>query len=179
MPPKFGKEDYQKPSISELRALGIGVMTSGNKLDLIAYCPQNGRCPHCNSAFISANSVGKRKLCYAVPWPKTIVGVDVRCGKCKKHFMTHDSSYVATLPTSDQLKRDFVSGKGNGCHISLLRLLRSGLTVVQVERYVEDEVREHYLQMKGKYVELWDKVRMRGLPNYYHKMNCFDLFIYR
>ena len=43
---------------------------------------------------ITANSVGKRKLCYAIPWPKSIVGVDMKCGRCKKHFMTHDPSYV-------------------------------------------------------------------------------------
>ena len=82
----------------------------------------------------------------------------MRCSKCNKHFMTHDVSYVDTLPSKKQIKREFVTAKGNGSHISLLRLLRSGLTVAQVERYVEDEVREHYLQMKAEYVELWDKV---------------------
>ena len=74
--------------------------------------------------------------------------------------MTHDFSYVDTLPSEEQVQRDFVSGKGNGSHISLLRLLRSGLTVAQVERYAEDEVREHYLRLKSKYIELWDKVRI-------------------
>ena len=34
----------------------------------------------------------------------------------------------------------------------------AGLTVAQVECYIEDEVQEHYLQMKAKYIELWDKV---------------------
>ena len=53
---------------------------------------------------------------------------------------------------------EFLTGKGNGSHISLLRLLRSGLTVAQVERYIEDEVREQYLQMKAKFIDLWDKV---------------------
>ena len=57
--------------------------------------------------------------------------------------MTHDTNYVDTLPSEKQ-KREFVTTKGNGSHISLLRLLRSGLTVAQVERYVEDEVREHW-----------------------------------
>jgi hypothetical protein len=84
--------------------------------------------------------------------------MDMKCSKCKKHFMTHDPSYVDTLPTADQVKREFVAGKGNGCHISLLRMLRSGLTVAQVQRYVQDEVHEHYLQLKAKYIELWDKV---------------------
>lgn len=32
------------------------------------------------------------------------------------------------------------------------------MTVAQVERHTEDEVREHYLQMKAKYIDLWDKV---------------------
>lgn len=72
--------------------------------------------------------------------------------------MTHDTAYVDTLPSSEQMKREFVTGKGNGSHISLLRLLRSGLTVAQVERYVEDEVREQYLQMKAKFIDLWVKV---------------------
>ena len=54
--------------------------------------------------------------------------------------------------------REFVSSKGNGTHISLLRLLRSGLTVAQVERYIDDEVRQHYLMLKSRYIELWDKV---------------------
>ena len=30
--------------------------------------------------------------------------------------------------------------------------------MAQVERYVEDEVWEHYLLLKAKYIELWDKV---------------------
>lgn len=72
--------------------------------------------------------------------------------------MTHDTAYVDTLPSSEQLKREFVTGKGNGSHISLLRLLRSGLTVAQVERYVEDEVQEQYLQMKAKFIDLLVKV---------------------
>ena len=75
-----------------------------------------------------------------------------RCPHCI--FMTHDSSYVDTLPTTEQIKREFVSCKGNGSHISLRQLLRSELTVAQVERYIEDEVQEHYLQMKAKYIEL-------------------------
>ena len=61
-----------------------------------------------------------------------------RCPHCI--FMTHDSSYVDTLPTTEQIKREFVSCKGNGSHISLRQLLRSELTVAQVERYIEDEV---------------------------------------
>ena len=82
----------------------------------------------------------------------------MRCNKCKKHFMTHDPNYVNTLPSEEQVKREFVTTKGNGSHICLLRLLRAGLTVAQVERYIEDEVREHYLLLKSKYVDLWDKV---------------------
>lgn len=132
--------------------------TSPGKLDLLMYCPLNGRCPHCRSSLITANGVGKRKLCYAVPWPKSIVGIDVKCTKCKKHFMTHDPKYVATLPTADQLKMEFVSGKGNGTHISLIKLLRSGATVALVERYAEGEVREHYFKMKEDYLNLWDRV---------------------
>ena len=61
-------------------------------------------------------------------------------------------------PSAEQVKQEFVTAKGNGSHISLQQLLRSGLTVGQVERYIEDEVWEHYLQMKAKYIELWDKV---------------------
>ena len=82
----------------------------------------------------------------------------MRCSKCKKHFMTHDPNYVDTLPSEEQVKREFVTTKGNGSHICLLHLLRSGLTVAQVERYMEDEVTEHYLLLKSKYVDLWDKV---------------------
>ena len=159
VPPKFDRSDFQSPTISELRAIGIGIKTFPGKLDLLVYCPLKGRCPHCKSALITANSVGKRKLCYAIPWPKTIVGVDMRCGKCKKHFMTHDTNYVDTLPSEEQ-QREFVTTKGNGSHISLLRLLRSGVTVAQVERYVKDEVWEHYLLLKSKYIELWDKVSL-------------------
>ncbi len=160
MPPKFDKTDFQSLTIGELRAIGIGTKTSPGKLDLLVYCPLKGRCPHCKSALIATNSVGKRKLCYAVPWPKTIIGVDMRCGRCKKHFMTHDPSYVDTLPSAEQVKREFVTGKGNGSYSSLLRLMRSGLTVAQVVRYIETELQEHYLQMKAKYIELWDKVRI-------------------
>lgn len=56
------------------------------------------------------------------------------------------------------MKRDFVCCKGNGTHISVLRLLRSGLTVAQVERLIADEVQEHYLRMKENFLDLWDKV---------------------
>ena len=72
--------------------------------------------------------------------------------------MTHDHSYVVTVPSEQQVRHEFVSGKGNGSHISLLRLLRSGFTVAQVKRYAEDEVRQHYLHLKSKYIQLWDKV---------------------
>ena len=97
IPPTFTNQDYQAPTIRELRATKIGVVSSPGKLDLIIYCPLNGRCPHCNSTLINTNSVGKKKLCYAVPWPKTIVGIDMRCVKCSKHFMTHDPKYVETF----------------------------------------------------------------------------------
>ena len=72
--------------------------------------------------------------------------------------MTHDTKYVDTLPSAEQIKGEFIMAKSNGSHISLLRLLRSGMTVAQVQRYIEDEVREHYLQMKANYIDLWDKV---------------------
>ena len=87
----------------------------------------------------------------------------MRCSRCKKHFMTHDTKYVDTLPSAEQIKKEFVTAKGNGSHTSLLRLLRSGMTVAQLERYIEDEVRECYLQMKAKYIDLWDKVFMKLL----------------
>ena len=32
------------------------------------------------------------------------------------------------------------------------------MTVAQVQWYMEDEVQEHYLQMKANYINLWDKV---------------------
>lgn len=160
VPLKFDRSNFQSPTIGELRSIRIGLKTSPGKLDLVVYCPLGGRCPHCKSSIISANSVGKRKLCYAIPWPRTIVGVDMRCGKCNKHFMTHNPSYVDTLPSEDQVKREFVTGKGNATDISLIRMLRSGLTVAQVERYIEDEVRQHYLRLKSEYLELWDKVHV-------------------
>ena len=47
---------------------------------------------------------------------------------------------------------------GYGTHIVIVQLLRSGMTVAQVERFMEDQVREHYLMQKSKYIELWDKV---------------------
>ena len=31
--------------------------------------------------------------------------------------MTHDPRYVDTLTSADQIKRDFVTGKGNGSHM--------------------------------------------------------------
>ena len=175
VPPKFDKKDFQTPTISELRVIGIGTITSPRQLDLLVYCPLKGKCPHCKSALITANSVGKRKLCYAIPWPKTIVGVDMKCGNCKKHFMTHDTKYVDTLPSAEQVKRQFVTAKGSGSHISLLRLLRSGLTVAQVERYVEDEIQEHYLQMKAKYIELWDKVFTTKIYIVFFAITCCEM----
>lgn len=98
VPPIFDRSAFQAPTIGMLRAIGVGTKTVPGKLDLIVYVPLKGRCPHCDSCLILANSVGKRKLCYDIPWPKTIVGADMRCSKCKKHFMSHDSKYVDTLP---------------------------------------------------------------------------------
>ena len=158
VPPKFDKSDFQALHIQQLRTIEIGVKTSPGLLDMIVYCPLKGRCPYCQSTLIHANSVGKPKLCYAVPWPKCVVGVDMKCTSCKKHFMTLDSSYISTLPSVQQVKQDFVGGKGNATHVSLIQLLRSGSTVSQLEQYIEDCVREHYLRLKSEYLELWDKV---------------------
>jgi len=66
--------------------------------------------------------------------------------------MSHDTRYIESLPLEVQVKH------GNGTHVSILRLLRSGLTVAQVERYLESEVYEHYLQLKQGYVQLWEQV---------------------
>ena len=123
MPPKLDRSDFQSPTISELRAIGIGTKSSPGKLDLSVYCPLMGRCPHCKSTLIAANSVGKRKLCYTIPWPKTIIGADMRCSRCKKHFMKHNTKYVDTLLSAEQIKREFVMAKGKGSHTSLLRSL--------------------------------------------------------
>ncbi len=102
-PPKFDKSNFQ-------------------------YCPMSGRCPHCNSMMISANSVGSHKLIYAIRWPKSLVDIDMRCGKCKKHWLSHDPKYVSTLPMSVQLQQTCISTKGNGTDLSLIRMLRSGMT---------------------------------------------------
>lgn len=67
--------------------------------------------------------------------------------------------YVQSLPTGEQLKREFVATKGNGTHISLIRLLRSGMTVAQMERFAQSEIWAEYLRRKAKYVEEWDKVK--------------------
>ena len=158
MPPKFNKSGMQSPTRAEIRSIRIGLKKSPGKLDLIVYCPLNGRCPYCKSALISINTVGKTKLCYGVPWSKSIVGANMKCSQCKKHFMMHDSSYTDSLPLEEQIKQEFVTGKGNGSHISLLRLLRSGLAVVQVQRYSEDEVRQHFHFLKSEFLDLWDKV---------------------
>lgn len=47
--------------------------------------------------------------------------------------MTQDLAYISTLTSHDQIKREFVSGKGNCTDLSIIRLLRTGLTVAQVE----------------------------------------------
>ena len=47
--------------------------------------------------------------------------------------------YVESLPSGEQLKRDFVCTKGRGTCMSLIRLLRS-MTVAQVERYTEGQI---------------------------------------
>ena len=171
IPPKFDRIDYQSPRIGELRQISIGMKTESGKLDLLVYCPTTGRCPYCKSSLIVANSVGKRKLCYSIPWPKTVVGLDMRCKKCKKHFMTHDPLYISTLSSHNQIKCD--GGKGNCTHMSIIRLLRSGLTVAQVERYITAEVQEHYLKLKSQFVELWDKVYT------YNTYNCICTSYYK
>ena len=58
-----------------------------------------------------------------------------------------------TLPSSEQFQREFVTAKGNGSHVSLLRLLRSGMTVAQVQCYIEGEVQKHYLKLKANYID--------------------------
>ena len=82
----------------------------------------------------------------------------MKCSQCKKHFMMHDTSYTDSLPSEEQIKQEFMTGKGNGSHISLLLLLRSGLTVVQVQHYIEDKVRQHYYFLKSEFLDLRDKV---------------------
>ena len=72
--------------------------------------------------------------------------------------MMHDTSYTDSLPSEEQIKQEFMTGKGNGSHISLLLLLRSGLTVVQVQHYIEDKVRQHYYFLKSEFLDLRDKV---------------------
>lgn len=119
VPPKCDWSEFQSPTISELRAIDIGIKTFPGNQDLLVYCPLKGRCPHCKFALITANSVGKWKLCYAIPQQKSIVGGDMRCSKCKKHFMTHDPKYVNTLPSAEQIKQESAATKGNGSHISL------------------------------------------------------------
>lgn len=79
--------------------------------------------------------------------------------------MTHGTKYVDTLPSAEQIK----SLSGNGSHISLLRLLHSGMTVAQEERYIKVEVWERYIQMKAKYINLWDKVFMEVLIVFYYR----------
>lgn len=32
------------------------------------------------------------------------------------------------------------------------------MTVAQVERYAEGQIREHYLRLKSEYIQVWDKV---------------------
>ena len=110
--------------------------------------PSNKETPHCNSVLTTANSVGKLKLCYAIPWSKTIAGVDMRCGKCSTHFITHYLRYINTLPSDQQIKCDFIFSKGNGSNISLLCFLRLGLMVAQVEWYTGDEVQQHCFMLK-------------------------------
>ena len=63
--------------------------------------------------------------------------------------MMHDPSYVDTLRSDQQINREFISSKGNRNDTSLLRLLRLGLTVDQVERYIKDEVRQHFFMLKS------------------------------
>ena len=100
----------------------------------------------------------------------------MKCSQCKKHFMTHDTSYTDSLPSEEQIKQEFVTGKGNGSHISLLRLLRSELTVAQVQRYIEDEVRQHYYFLKSEFLDLWDKALCSSSckPTLWH----FQLLLY-
>ena len=70
---------------------------------------------------------------------------------------------METLLTAEQIKWEYVTAKGNDSHTSLLCLLWSGLTVAQFQWVIEDEVREHYLMLKSKYIELWDKVLLTTL----------------
>ncbi len=54
---------------------------------------------------------------------------------------------IKTLTISEQIKCEFVSGKGYATHVSNIRMLRSGMTAAQVQRYKVSELREHYLAM--------------------------------
>lgn len=160
VPPRFDRRDIQSPPLSELRAIGIRTKICLGKLDLLVYCPLEGRCPHCKSVLSKANPVSKQKLWYAILWPKTMWQV----------LMTHNTMWTPSLQQNRSSQSLSQQGVCHGSHISLQQLLQSGLTVAQVERYIEDEVWEHYLQMKAKYIELWDKV--------FSKVS-FWLFIFR
>ena len=73
--------------------------------------------------------------------------------------MTYDEKYEASLPSAVQLERQFITSKGAyATDMSIIRLLRSGSSVAQVERFVEAEIRQHYFALKADYIATWDKV---------------------
>ena len=54
--------------------------------------------------------------------------------------MTHDPSYVATLTSEEQIKQDFVTGKGNATHVTLLvtsAYAEIRINSVSEERYID------------------------------------------
>ena len=72
--------------------------------------------------------------------------------------MTHDPTIVDTLPSGDQVKKELVANKRLATHVSLIWMQGSGMTVSQVECYIKDEVRQHYLRLKSEFLKLLDKV---------------------
>ncbi|KAF4706770.1 hypothetical protein FOZ63_008912, partial [Perkinsus olseni] len=63
----------------------------------------------------------------------------------ERFFSTLESEYVSTLPPSDRVECKFIATpNGNAADLSIIRMMRAGLTASAAQRFIETELQQHY-----------------------------------
>ncbi|KAF4713518.1 hypothetical protein FOZ62_008448, partial [Perkinsus olseni] len=135
-------------SMPGMKATSIGwlrIPKNTTALERFIFCPQTGQCPFCGTTDFVPHRPTRPKLCYCTPWPYTVQGLQCRCRECDRFFSTLESEYVSTLPPSDRVECKFIATpNGNAADLSIIRMMRAGLTASAAQRFIETELQQHY-----------------------------------
>ena len=133
--------------------IGWATATEG-KLRTFLFAPKDGCCPECGEG-ITLRGTSKSKLCYSIPWPYAIQGMEVRCESplCRKFCTTFQPRYIATLPWPIQARVQFlIRGHAYACDESIYIQMRES-SVATVLRSCEAVIMKEYLRKKLTYEE--------------------------